>query len=152
FQMDLIRRKAGGRLAEWFGEAAFEHDAKVQKEDRLNLVRQAAESLPPEEKESCERYAAGVNRFIAENKWRVGLEYHLLQVEPEPWGCADSLLVLHEMTDDLTSSASREAENAAWRRNLSEAWQAFLFPVDHAWNKPYFGTPARDRPELPPLA
>lgn len=150
FQMDLIRRKAGGRLAEWFGEKAFDHDLMVQREDRLALSRAASETLPPDEREPCDRYAKGVNRFIEENPWRVGLEYHLLQVKPEPWTCADSLLVLLEMADVLTSGADREADNAAWRRNLSEAWQAFLFPVDHPWNHPYFGTKTAEHPAFPP--
>lgn len=152
FQMDLIRRKAGGRLAEWFGGAAFDHDVMVQREDRLALTLAAADALPPEERAFCDRYAKGVNRFVEENPWRVGVEYQLLQVKPEPWTCADSLLVLFEMTDVLSSSADREAENEAWRRNLSRGWQDFLFPVDHAWNRPYFGTPQRRNPPFPPPA
>ncbi len=152
FQMDLIRRKAGGRLAEWFGEVAFDHDLMVQREDRLGISRRAAAALPPEEKTPCDRYAAGVNRFMDENPWRVGLEYQLLRVQPEPWTCADSLLVLLEMADTLSSGADREAENVAWRRHLSESWQAFLFPVDHPWNHPYFGTPTQKGPAFPPAS
>lgn len=152
FQMDLIRRKAGGRLAEFFGVQAFDHDLMVQREDRLDLSRKAADSLPPDEREPCDRYAKGVNRFITENPWRVGLEYHLLQTKPEPWTCADSLLVLLEMSDVLTSAADREAENFAWRRNLSDAWQAYLFPVDHPWNHPYFGSKTAEGPAVPPVS
>lgn len=152
WQMDLIRRKAGGRLAEWFGEAALAHDAAVQAEDRLALTRKAAESLPATERRDCEAYAAGVNRFIAEQKGRWGIEYVLLRAEPEVWTCADSLLVVIEMAETLTSSAETEARQWAWRRHLSPAWQNFLFPEQLPWNVPLFGATDHKPPPFPPAA
>jgi penicillin amidase len=149
FQMDLIRRKAGGRLAEWFGAPAFEHDAKNAAEDRLGTAQRGARSLPEEERFFCEAYAKGVNQFIQDYRGRWGLEYALLRVEPEPWACADSLLVVMEMAEFLTSTAQIDAEQAPWRRALSPAWKEWLFPTEHPWNKPLFGVPSGLKPPPP---
>ncbi|TWW10827.1 penicillin amidase, partial [Planctomyces bekefii] len=139
WQMDLIRRKAGGRLAEWFGEAASAHDVRVASEDRLWTANEAVKDLPDSERIYCELYARGVNRFIDEYRFRWGLEYALLRTEPEPWSCMDSILVMIEMASDLSSIAKDEVANEVWRRNLSTEWQAFLFPEIHPWNRPLIG-------------
>lgn len=152
WQMDLIRRKASGRLSEWFGEAAFAHDERMSKEGRIDVVRAAVDRLPPHERTTCDLFAQGVNAFIREHPGRWGAEYFVLRAEPEPWVCADSLLVLLEMSDMLTASADREAKREVWRRHLSPAWENFLFPLDHPWNRPMFGTPPRAAPALPPAS
>lgn len=150
WQMDLIRRKASGRLSEWFGAQAFEYDQSVRTEDRIRIAEIAADNLPPEEHRSCEEYARGVNDFITGNPGQWSIEYTLLKVEPEPWRCADSLLVLIEMSDLLTSSADSEARAEVWRRHLSPAWDQFLFSSNHPWNHPLFGQRSSDHPPLPP--
>lgn len=139
WQMDLIRRKAAGRLSEWFGKPAFEHDEGNQKEDRINIAKTAADLLPVDERKTCDEYARGVNDFITASPGRWGIEYKLLGVEPEPWQCADSMLVLIEMAELLTQAAPDEARSEVWRRNLSKGWDDFLFTLNHPWNKPLFG-------------
>ena len=150
WQMDLIRRKAGGRLAAWFGPVALENDVAAQSEDRLALVAKSALALPPSERQSCEDFSSGVNRFIEERKNFWSIEYQLVGATPEPWTCADSLLVILEMADMLTASAPSDARNFAWRRHLTPAWQRFLFPDQHRWNVPLFGAADGKSEPLPP--
>src|SRR5690606_2396635 len=111
--------------------------------------KSAYEAMPDEEKDSCDRYAEGVNRFIDKYPGRWGIEYTLLQVKPEPWACTDSLLVLIEMAETLTSSAYREARAGRWREYLPEDWWNFIYTLDHPWNRPYFGPQVPRYPKLP---
>jgi penicillin amidase len=151
WQMDLIRRKAGGRLSEWFGPQAFEHDKEMQLQNRQEIAGIAADNLPLDERKTCDEYARGVNEFITSNHGKWGVEYKLIGSEPEPWTCKDSVLALIEMADMLTSSAETEASSETWRRNLSSKWQAFLFSQNHPWNKPLFGESDVAHAALPPI-
>src|SRR5262249_42310515 len=85
FQMDLMRRSASGRLAEWFGPQALELDRRRKIEDWEGVAERAYSALPQEQKDYLEAYRRGVNRFIDENYARWGLEYLLLSTRPEPW-------------------------------------------------------------------
>lgn len=155
FQMDLQRRAAAGRLAEWFGAAAVPTDTHRRVEDWPGVARRIAERLPEDQRRSCEAYARGVNHFIEDRPWGWGLEYLILRVRPEPWTCADTTLVLLSMTETLSNYAPREAQQYAWRQVLPPAWAAFLLPQDHPWNQPLFGEApsaplALPTPSLPP--
>lgn len=150
WQMDLIRRQAAGRLAEWFGEAAVESDVGRRQEDWAGVAQRAAALLPADQKQFCEAYARGVNRFIRENRHALGVEYTLLNVEAEEWNCADSVLVLMAMAEELTSVSRVELAHAGWRQHLTPEWDNFLYPDNHPWNLPYFGKPEHAGPVLPP--
>ncbi|MBI2373069.1 MAG: penicillin acylase family protein [Deltaproteobacteria bacterium] len=148
FQMDLMRRAAGGRLSEWFGPATLDLDRMRRAESWPELARRGYEELPAEEREVVDRYAAGVNRFIADHRHRWGLEYAILRVEPEAWRGEDTLLVLLSMLDQLTRSAEQEAWVTRWSRALGPEWSELLFTSDHPWNEPMFGE-KRPGPKLP---
>ena len=138
WQMDLIRRKVGGRLSAWFGDKALEHDKKVQSEDRLAIAQREADAMSPRDRSFCDAFAKGVNAFIDHHFGRWGLEYILLRTKPEAWTCRDSLLVLLEMNDSLTAGGDNEIAQYRWKRHLPESWQNFLFGYVHPWNHPYF--------------
>ncbi len=138
WQMDVMRRQASGRLAEWFGEAALKNDIDRASEDWLSVADRGASDLSAKQREYCEVYADGINEFIAQQTGRWGLEYMLLRSRPEPWQCRDSLLILLLMADTLTSTAAREGRQWLWRRGLPKDWEAFLFPDSHPWNQPLF--------------
>lgn len=149
FQMDLMRRVASGRLAEWFGPAALDADRKRKLEDWENVAERAYAAMPADQKEYVDTYRRGINKFIAENKNRWGIEYLLLWTEPEPWEGRDSILIMLSMIEQLTSYSSMEATNSRWQDIIGAEWYAFLFPQDHPWNDPMFGTKLHDRPALP---
>lgn len=156
FQMDLQRRAAGGRLAEWFGTPAVAVDRARRLEDWEGVAQRIVDRLPAEDRAACEAYARGVNRFIEDRWLGWGLEYLALRVEPEPWRCQDTALVLLAMSETLSAYAPRETQQYAWRKALPEAWSRFLLPRDHPWNQPLFGGEtqplALPGPPLPPTS
>ncbi len=149
WQMDLIRRKASGRLAEWFGPKALPLDIKAQREDRATTMAQSVELLPREQREFCEAYSEGVNQFIEKFPGRWGIEYKLTGQKPEAWSCADSLLVVLSMSETLASLSEDEYVQAKWRKVLPPAWESFLYTLEHPWNKPFFNERERKALEIP---
>ena len=84
FQMELNRRRALGRAAEWLGASAFEADALARRLGVEAASRRDTAALTDEAREMIERYAAGVNAFLRSGA-PVPLEYALLGATPEPW-------------------------------------------------------------------
>lgn len=149
FQMDLMRRAAAGRLAEWFGPLAVEADRRRKLEDWEGVAQRAYKALPREQQLYIDQYTWGVNHFIETSPGRWGLEYALLMTEPEPWEGKDSILLMLSMDEQLTAFSGMEATGSRWQDDIGDAWFNFLFTLDHPWNDPMFGTKPRDRPELP---
>lgn len=149
FHMDLLRRAAGGRLAEVFGQDLVPLDTRRRQEDWLGTADRAWLEATPEERDYLEAYARGVNDYLNHHGGRVGIEYTILGISPEPWSPRDSLLVLMLMCEQLATSAPGEALSSRWQDALPAEWYNFLFPTDHPWNQPLFGEKPRDRPALP---
>ena len=149
WQMDLIRRKTAGELAEWFGSRALSNDIAMAFEDRRGVAHKSLEFISAEERMLCDRFAKGVNRFIANFTGRWGTEYFFLQTEPKFWKCEDSVLVLMAMGDDLTSTADKESYIHAWREQIPAAWGDFLFSRIHPWNTPLIGSAKNPVVEIP---
>lgn len=87
WQMDAARRRAVGRFAEWAGPAAAPLDILSRRLDVEGVSRRDHAALSTAGAEMTERYAAGVNAFIASSEARGELpaEYALLGEAPEPW-------------------------------------------------------------------
>jgi hypothetical protein len=84
FQMELNRRRALGRSAEWLGPSAFAADALARRLGVEAASRRDAAALGGEAREMVEAYAAGANAFLASGA-PLPLEYELLGAAPEPW-------------------------------------------------------------------
>ena len=91
FQMDLMRRAAGGSLAELFGAAALDNDEEM----RVLGLRHRAEAdladLSPAAHSLLQAYADGVNAWIAQ-RGRFAAPEYLFLGRPAPWTITDSLL------------------------------------------------------------
>ena len=113
WQMDLLRRAAGGELSEIFGGIAI----NIDKENRTLGMRQAAERAAAdanlEIRGLLESYARGVNRYIEERARRLPIEFTLLGYKPRPWTPADSYLISLYMYKTLTST---------WKSKLNRQW------------------------------
>lgn len=83
FQMELNRRRAVGRAAEWLGAPAAEGDILARKLGIVAASQRDAAALGAEARSMLERYVAGVNACIAAGPAPV--EYALLDAVPEPW-------------------------------------------------------------------
>lgn len=152
WQMDLYRRAGSGKLAEWFGEKALPRDVTQREENWLGIVDEAVQKLPEDQRRSCEAYADGVNRFIDDHPKHWGIEYAFMRVTPEPWQCRDSLLILMNMAEDLTTSSDNDLLKMQWKSLLTPGWFEFLFPASHPWNVPTFGEKNDHGPALPQLS
>lgn len=149
WHMDLLRKKAAGRLSEWFGSITLEFDKRQKLEDWQGVADAAYAQLPADERNYVDLYAAGVNRFIEDHQYRWGFEYVVLSTEPEPWSGVDTMLVLLQMSQQLSAVANLEAAQSLWRNVLDDDWEQFLFPVNHPWNIPMFGQ-SGPKLKLPP--
>jgi penicillin G amidase len=113
WQMDLLRRAAGGDLSEIFGEAGLAYD----RENRALGMRQAAEraaaDASPEIRALLEDYARGVNDNIAERGGKLPIEFVALGYRPRAWTPADTYLISLYMYKTLTST---------WKEKLNRQW------------------------------
>ena len=106
FQMDLLRRRAAGELAELFGQNALPLDRAT----RMHGFRQRAQTvvaqLAPTERALLDAYTAGVNAGLAALGEKP-FEYLVLREAPQPWRPEDSLLVNYAMWLDLQDGDGR---------------------------------------------
>ncbi|HEX9638079.1 MAG TPA: penicillin acylase family protein [Acidobacteriota bacterium] len=91
FQMELMRRAAGGRLAELFGAKLIDQDRLLRLLDLRGTARRALRALRSPERRELEAYVAGVNAGLSAGAAAVELE--LLRTRPQPWSAIDSLSI-----------------------------------------------------------
>jgi penicillin amidase len=143
FQLDFLRRKGSGRLAEVFGAGGFDvstlsHYVGVGSVVEIDLLtrtvglRRIAErewaTLPPETRTLLEAFSAGINAVIEEGRGRLPIEFSLLDYEPEPWSPIDSLTVEVEFRWYLTGRFQVIVMPELARRALGDGplYRAFL--------------------------
>jgi penicillin amidase len=104
WQMDGMRRFAGGNLAEILGEDLVQHDRK----QRILGLRQAAQmtvaQFPSEVRAHFEAYTRGVNAYIHTHSNDLPFEFRMLGYKPQPWTPEDSALIAAQMVADLSTS------------------------------------------------
>lgn len=100
FQMDLMRRRAAGELAELFGRRALPMDREVRLHGFRGLALQAMALDTPGHRAVVEAYTAGVNAGLAA-LGQVPFEYLVLRADPQPWRPEDSYLTVYAMALDL---------------------------------------------------
>jgi penicillin amidase len=143
FQMDLLRRRAAGELAELFGPAAL----PVDREARLHRFRMRAREVLASAGEDrlavLEAYAAGVNAGLGSLGVRP-FEYLLLRLAPRAWLAEDSVLVIYAMWLTLNDSTARgELERGLLAEVLPAELLDFIDPPGTRWDA------ALDGSELP---
>ena len=134
FQMDLLRRRGAGELAELFGSAAIELDKSARLHGFRRIAGQVLEKLSAPERELLQAYTAGVNAgltALANQPW----EYLVLRVPPQPWRAEDSLLCVYAMWFDLQdSTGSFELNRDAVRTSLGQGALDFIAPRGNSWD------------------
>jgi penicillin G amidase len=130
FQMDLMRRAAAGRLAEWFGPLALNSDKSMR---TLGLYRAAQAQYPllsPELRAVFDAYATGVNAYIATRHGALPPEYEALRIDHvEPWTAIDSLAWGKIMDLQLTGNYRQELLRARLAQRLKPEDLAVLYPA-----------------------
>jgi len=142
FQMDFLRRRAAGRLAEIFGEAALANDRRAQTLGMEAAAERYARGLDGPARRIFAAYARGVNFFLERRGRRLPVEFALLRYDPRPWRIADSLLVALEMfrtlsstwRSDLARQALLESGDPKRVRRLYPVWSGLEPPLgSNAW-------------------
>ncbi len=121
FQMDLLRKNSAGELSELIGEATLEHDRGIRQHRLRKRAERNLTKIPSDQLELLNAYARGANAGLNQLDSKP-FEYHLLNVEPQPWQAADSLLVLFSMYMTLQD----EFGETEYNQNL----MADVFPKD----------------------
>lgn len=127
FQMDLLRRKSAGRLAEIFGEAALAHDKKQRVYGFEQVARRAVSQLPIDQVELLVAYAAGVNSAI-DHMTVAPFEFLLLNYRPDRWRPEDSMLIVLDMFITLNGSEAFERKRSVMAQGLPAEVYTFLTP------------------------
>jgi len=128
FQMDLMRRKSAGRLAEIFGDVALDNDIKARTYGFHRVAKAVLAKLPAGHQHYLQTYADGVNSFIAESG-KLPFEFKVLGYPPEPWTPEDTLLVVLGMFETLTAGEERgERMLSVMEKTLPEEVVRFLTP------------------------
>lgn len=92
WQMEMQRRVGAGRLAEILGEPGLASDRFMRSLGLYGLAERAFPKLDDATRDALTAYAGGINAWMAENRYRLPLEYAVLGFRPEPWRPADSLV------------------------------------------------------------
>ena len=129
WQMDALRRLAGGELAEVIGNAALDQD-KDSRRLRLSRIAEAqAKTLTPETKAIFAAYARGVNYYLETHRGRLPLEFTLLNYSPRPWRIEDTLLAALQMHRTLTTSWAEEIRKLHMLEKGDKDKVEFLYPA-----------------------
>ena len=96
FQMDLTRRYALGRAAEWLGAKAANADVLARRLGMAAACRRDYAALGPDARQMLDRYAEGVNAFAGSGA-PLPVEYGLLETGCEPWEPWHSIAVMRRL-------------------------------------------------------
>ncbi|HME09611.1 MAG TPA: penicillin acylase family protein [Bryobacteraceae bacterium] len=129
WQMDALRRLAGGELAEVVGAAGLNSD----REARALRMRRMAEAhwrtLPSADRVVLNAYARGVNYFIETHRGNLPLEFTLLGYDPRPWSPVDTVLAGLQMHRNLTTTWKDDLEKQLMLEHGDAALVNQLFPA-----------------------
>jgi penicillin G amidase len=129
WQMDGLRRLAGGNLAEIIGPAGLEADRDARQLRLRRIAEAAYVAMPPGDRKALAAYARGVNFFIDTHAGRYPLEFRLLGYDPQPWSGVDSILIGLHMFRNLTTTWKDDLLKRNMLADGDSAKVNFLFPV-----------------------
>lgn len=134
FEMDLMRRKAAGELAELFGVTALPMDRKTRAYRMRARAQTMLQHLPQDQFRLIEAYRDGVNAGLDNLEIRQ-FGYLLTQTSPQPWRNEDSLLTVLAMYLTLQeASIDRELGLSMMHASLPESVYRFLTASGGEWD------------------
>jgi penicillin G amidase len=130
WQMDLLRRLGGGRLAELFGPEAAKVDRFFRTVGLPFEARRALAAMADTDRALLDAYAAGVNAYRDSARGRRPLEYLISGLEPAPWQPEDSLVIGAYMAWTQSFNARGELTFLRLARRIGPERARLLFPTD----------------------
>ena len=128
FQMDGLRRLAGGDLSEIVGPAALDLDRDSRRLRMRRIAELAYTTLPAQDRAPLAAYARGVNAFIETHLNSLPIEFTLIGYHPRPWSVVDTILIGLHMYRDLTTTWKDEILKRDMRAAGDRAKVDYLFP------------------------
>jgi penicillin G amidase len=101
WQMDVMRRFAGGEIAELLGPDFVAHDREQRILGLRTAAQHASAAVSPRDRAYFEDYARGVNAYINSHQDKLPVEFRILKYSPKPWTLEDSILMGARMVQDL---------------------------------------------------
>jgi penicillin G amidase len=152
WQMDLLRRLGGGRLAELFGPEAVKVDRFFRTVGLPFEAQRALAAMADTDRALLDAYAAGVNAYRDSARGRRPLEYLISGLEPAPWQPEDSLVIGAYMAWTQSFNARGELTFLRLARRIGPERARLLFPTDEGIAPPEvppnWSTISRRRPRL----
>jgi penicillin amidase len=148
FQIDLMRRKTAGRLAEIFGEKALTLDRRQRAYQFQRVASDVVKQLPADQRKILEAYSEGVNGFISSAR-ALPFEFRVLGYHPDPWQPVDSMLVALGMFQTLNGNDKEERTLTLMERFLPTEVTAFLTPDTDPYATVLLGGTDSHRPARP---
>jgi len=143
FEMDLLRRRAAGELAELFGRVALPADRAARAHRMRARLQATLDTLSPAARDAIAAYRDGVNAGLAALHARP-FAYLLTRNEPAPWRSEDTLLVVAAMAFTLNDAENaREHALAQMHAALPDGAYRFLSASGGSWDAPLAGAPLR---------
>jgi len=102
FQLDYLRRKGAGRLAEVSGAEALPTDLLARTVGLRRIAEAEWGRLPEETRKLLTSFTAGINAVIEQSVDNLPIEFGLLDYTPEPWTEIDCLTIECEFRWYLT--------------------------------------------------
>lgn len=147
FQMDLIRRKMAGRLAEIFGAELLDTDRWHRSMGFSGVASAILANLPQDQRNVLAAYSGGVNQAMAELPV-LPFEFLLLGYVPEPWRVEDSLLSILGMHATLAWRGDTERASTVMQAALPGQTLDFFLPQTDAYTEALLSNKA-SAPALP---
>ncbi len=148
FQMDLLRRRASGRLSEIVGDIAIKADKRQRVIGFHRVTPAIVANLPNEQRAILAAYADGVNAFIRQMD-TPPFEFLLLGYQPEPWTPEDSILVVMNIFQVLSLRENDERMMTIMEKSLPPEVVAFLTPDTDSYTQVLLGGADAHRPIQP---
>lgn len=127
FQMDLLRRRSAGRLAEIFGPDAVESDKRNRTMGFEQIASGIIATLPANQTEALRFYTKGVNHAIRQFT-TLPVEFVILGYQPRPWRPEDSILVVLGLYVDLGGNWESERSTTIMQATLPKPVFDFFTP------------------------
>ncbi|MDM7921461.1 MAG: penicillin acylase family protein, partial [Pyrinomonadaceae bacterium] len=109
WQMDLLRRVAGGETAEIFGRTTLEEDKRWRRFGFRRIADASLVHLSPELRAALESYSRGVNAYIASlTRETTPVEFKILQYRPREWTASDSVIIGKILADALSRTYQQD--------------------------------------------
>ncbi|MCC6415394.1 MAG: penicillin acylase family protein [Opitutaceae bacterium] len=148
FQMDVLRRRAAGELAELFGPKAVAADQAARVHGFRRIAEASVALLPTDERAVLAAYTAGVNAGLGALAQKP-FEYLVLRATPAAWRPEDTILVAHAMAMELSDEGNFERSLTAVRNTYGPAVMDFVSPPLTPDDAALDDSSAEKAPEIP---